>query len=147
MLRINLHMGYAIRLYVRILNTKITMKQKLFLLLFFILPLFSFGQNIYYEQRAEYPGGNDSLIKFISRNVNYPDSSKAYGIQGTVYISFFINEEGIVDDIKVDTGVNKEIDEEAVRVVKLMPVWKPARRNGIPLKVKYTIPIKFNLGY
>jgi protein TonB len=133
------------------------MKQKTFLLVFLILPLFSIGQNVAdttkvydwvsIEQKPEYPGGEEKLMRFIAKNVHYPDTSKKYGVSGTVYVTFVINTMGQVDNVMVARGVagGKDLDEEAVRVIKSMPAWKPGKINGEAVRVKYFIPIKFLL--
>lgn len=95
----------------------------------------------------EYQGGMDSLVAYLRQNINYPQSCKDAGKQGTVYVEFIIRKTGEVTDVKVVKGVSgaEELDKEAVRVVKQMPAWKPALQNDKPVSAKVTLPIRFKL--
>ncbi len=97
------------------------------------------------EEMAEYPGGQDALIKFIGSNLQYPAIAAESGIQGIVYISFTVDVDGSIKDVKVMRGVDEELDKEAVRIIKAMPKWKPARQRGKAVPVTYMIPVKFAL--
>jgi len=97
------------------------------------------------EKQPQYPGGTNEMIKFLSENVKYPEDARAKNIQGTVYISFVISETGEVGNVKVLRGVFKSIDEEAVRVVRLMPKWIPGKQKGKAVNVNFNLPIKFML--
>lgn len=98
------------------------------------------------EQMPEYPGGEKALNRFLSDSLQYPRLAKENNISGTVYVSFVVEKDGSVKDIRVLRGIGGGCDEEAVRVVKSMPVWKPGKQRGIPVRVQYTIPVKFSLG-
>jgi TonB family protein len=93
------------------------------------------------DTMAEFPGGNTALYKFLNKNLQYPSTIKC--VTGTVFLSFVVNEDGKLSDIKVLRGVNKELDEEAIRIIKLMPDWLPAIRNGKAYYERYNLPIKF----
>lgn len=97
------------------------------------------------EQMPQFPGGDDSLRIFLQKNIYYPPMSKETGIQGKVYIGFVIDELGKVTDVQIKRGVSKELDMEAMRVVKMMPNWIPGKENGKAVKVMYVLPIFFRL--
>ena len=93
----------------------------------------------------EYPGGTNAMFDFIRKNVKYPESAKEKGIEGRVYVNFVIDKDGSISDIKVLRGLCKEIDEEAVRVVKAMPKWNPGMQDGELVRVQYTLPFYFKI--
>ena len=95
------------------------------------------------QTQAEFPGGPDSLQSFLSNHLVYPDHARLNKVAGRVYISFNVSYEGMIKDAKVISGVNPELDNEALRVVKLMPNWKPGTAAGNPVKVQYILPIDF----
>ncbi len=90
-------------------------------------------------------GGNEGLLAFLRNNINYPTYAREVGISGIVYLSFVIEKDGSVSNISVQRGIGGGCDEEAVRVLKLMPPWSPGRNNGLPVRVKFTLPVKFTL--
>ena len=95
------------------------------------------------ENMPEFPGGDLGLMKYIQKNVRYPAIAKEYNITGKVYISFIVDKQGSVTNVKVVRGVDKNLDEEAVRVVKSLPKYKPGKQRGKPVRVMFTIPINF----
>lgn len=97
------------------------------------------------EIMPAFPGGDAALKKFISDNLKYPEQSKNNKIAGTVYIRFVIGKNGKLKNIKVIKGVNKELDAEALRVVKMMPAWSAGRQGGKAVEVEYNLPVKFSL--
>lgn len=97
------------------------------------------------EEMPVYPGGDEALKQLIIDNVKYPEQAMKDKVQGKVYVTFVVNENGGVQDAKVVRGVNSELDAEALRVVKLMEKWTPGKEKGKPVKVSYTIPIQFAL--
>lgn len=101
-----------------------------------------FGLTIVQEQ-AEFPGGNDSLQAFLRNNLKYPEKAKKEKTSGKVYVSFNVSAEGKITDSKVLSGVSPELDNEALRVVNQMPLWKPGTVSGNPVKVQYVLPIDF----
>jgi len=105
------------------------------------------GDTIYksVEQMPEYPGGDEALMRFIQHNIKYPKVEAENDIQGKVVVGFVIGEDGSINDISIKKGVNKGIDEEAIRVVKLLPKFKPGKQKGEPVKVAFILPINFVL--
>jgi Ca-activated chloride channel family protein len=97
------------------------------------------------ESMPSFPGGEDSLKAFLQKNLVYPASSKSKGISGTVYLTFTVEKDGSISDMKVMRGVNDEFDAEAIRVLGMMPKWIPGRQNGKSVNVQMTLPIKFAL--
>jgi protein TonB len=97
------------------------------------------------EQQAEYPGGLESMAKFLQKNVKYPAAARRMGIEGSVFVSFVVDKEGKISDPQVVKGISAECDKEAIRVVNLMPPWKPGKQNGRAVKSRFVLPIKFKL--
>jgi len=97
------------------------------------------------ENMPEFPGGDLGLMKYIQNNVRYPPIAKEYNITGKVYVSFIVDRSGSVTNVKVVRGVDKNLDAEAVRVVKSLPKYKPGKQRGKPVRVMFTIPINFTL--
>lgn len=94
-----------------------------------------------------FPGGDAAIMNYLAKSIKYPQLEKEMGIQGTVYISFVVMEDGSITDIKLLRGVKdgSGLDNEAMRVVKTMPKWISAQKDGKPVKVRYTLPIIFKL--
>ena len=97
------------------------------------------------EVKPVFPGGDSDLLRFISTNLNYPENSKANGIHGTVYVTFIIDKKGKVTEVAIAKGVHPSIDNEALRVIKMLPDWKPGMQRGKSVPVRYIIPINFKL--
>ena len=97
------------------------------------------------QQLPEFPGGMVELMKWINKNLRYPYSAQQQKIQGRVLVTFIINRDGTIADIKVPKPVHPLLDNEARRLVKLMPVWKPGMENGKPCRTMFAIPIEFRL--
>ena len=97
------------------------------------------------ENMPEFPGGDLGLMKYIQKNVKYPPIAKEYNITGKVYVQFIVDKTGTVTNVKVVRGVDKNLDAEAVRVVKSLPKYKPGKQRGKPVRVMFTIPINFTL--
>jgi TonB family protein len=97
------------------------------------------------EQMPEFPGGEQALRDFIAKEVKYPDDAIKAKTQGKVFINFVVSKEGKVIDPKVVRGVSPSLDAEALRVVKILPIWKPGQQKGVNVAVSYTIPIAFAL--
>ena len=134
------------------MNTKLF---GLFLVLLVCLPSFaqqkpvekvdSDGVYLMPDQLPEFPGGIQAMMKFLSTNIKYPVEAQKKGISGSVIVQFVIMEDGTLDQAKVIRGVDPLLDEEALRVVKSMPKWKPGMDRGEAVKVRFTAPIMFNL--
>lgn len=97
------------------------------------------------QVKPEYPGGMDELFRFIGRNLRYPLICQELGIKGTVIISFIIDKTGKVTGLNLIKGVDRNLDQEAMRVVAMMPDWKPGFQNGRPVSVSFQMPIRFQL--
>ncbi len=97
------------------------------------------------EEMPEFPGGDSALRDFMVKNITYPEQAKKDSIQGKVFVTFVVDAVGKVGDVKVVRGVHPLLDQEAVRVIGLMPLWKPGKLNGVPVKVSYTLPVMFSL--
>jgi protein TonB len=93
----------------------------------------------------EFPGGEAAMMKFIQKNIKYPDMEREADIQGRIIVSFIVNEDGSLSNIYVAKGVSSGIDAEAIRVVKLLPRLKPGKQDGIPVRVQFMLPIDFKL--
>lgn len=103
--------------------------------------------DVYYEveEMPKYPGGEEALRVDISKTVKYPEDAVKKGIEGKVYVTFVVNEQGKVVDSKIARGVDTSLDKEALRVVGELKTWTPGKQKGKPVKVSFTIPIKFAL--
>jgi protein TonB len=97
------------------------------------------------EEMPSFPGGESERNKFLADNIVYPQQATENGIQGTVYISFVVDSKGNVTDVKILRGIGGGCDEEALRVVKLMPKWHPGKQNGKQVRVLFNMPIYFKL--
>ena len=97
------------------------------------------------ENMPEFPGGQDELFVFLGNHTKYPAEAKANGIQGKVYVNFTVGKDGLIRDIKVIKGVHPLLDAEAVRVVGVMPLWKPGTQRGKNVNVAYNLPFNFKL--
>lgn len=97
------------------------------------------------EEMPKYPGGEKALMDFISKSVRYPEQAKKQGVQGRVILSFVVNEDGSTSEHKITRGVSKELDDEALRIVRQFPKWTPGKQKGQAVRVKYTVPIAFRL--
>lgn len=97
------------------------------------------------ETAPSFPGGDGARMKFLQENIKYPQMARESGIQGTVYVTFVVERNGSVTDVKILRGIGGGCDEEAVRVVKNMPKWEPGKQRGKPVRVQFNMPIKFTL--
>lgn len=97
------------------------------------------------EEMPQFPGGPSALFEYLSKNVNYPEDAEQSGVQGRVVLSFIIDNDGSVTDIKVQKSLFPSLDAEAVRVVKTMPKWVPGKQDGFYVRVKYNVPVTFRL--
>lgn len=97
------------------------------------------------EVQPEFPGGLDSMYAFIQKNLIYPEKAKAEGIEGRVFITFTIEKDGSVSNVKILRGIGGGCDEAAKEVVEKMPKWKPGTQRGKPVRVQFNLPIKFEL--
>lgn len=97
------------------------------------------------EVAPEFPGGIPALMKFLAQNVKYPTDAQKAGKQGRVIAQFVVTTDGSVADVKIIRGIDASLDQEAIRVIKAMPQWKPGTQDGQPVNVRYTLPVVFKL--
>jgi TonB family protein len=93
----------------------------------------------------EYPGGDKACRDFLQKNLVYPKEAKEKGIQGKVYVSFTVEKDGSITQVEVVRGI-EDLNEEAIRVIKMMPKWKPGTEFGKIVPIRFTMPIRFSLG-
>ncbi len=94
---------------------------------------------------AEFPGGFEAMGNFIAQSIVYPEQAKTDGVEGRVFVQFIVEPDGNIGDVTLFRGIGGGCDEEALRVIKAMPQWKPARFKGKPTRSRFQIPIKFML--
>ena len=97
------------------------------------------------EQMPSFPGGPSALFEYLSKNIKYPVVAEENGIQGRVIVTFVVEKDGSITDVRVVKSVDPSLDKEAQRVVKSMPRWIPGKQNGSAVRVKYTVPVTFRL--
>lgn len=97
------------------------------------------------EEMPSFPGGSAALMSYLNSNTKYPVVAQENGVQGRVIISFVVERDGSISDVKVARSVDPSLDREAQRVVKSMPRWTPGKQNGQTVRVKYTVPVVFRL--
>jgi len=97
------------------------------------------------QNQPEYPGGTPALMKFLGDNINYPKTAQEEGLQGRVILNFVVEKDGSITDVQIVRGIAPSLDEEAIRVVKAMPKWKPGTQNGEIVRVRYTLPVVYRL--
>ncbi len=97
------------------------------------------------EDMPEFPGGEMALRTYIANAIKYPVIAQENGIQGKVYVTFVVGKDGKVSNASIARGVDPSIDKEALRVINMLPKWKPGKQRGKPVNVSYTVPINFVL--
>ena len=97
------------------------------------------------EEMPSFPGGQGALMSYLASNIKYPVVAQENGVQGRVIVSFVVERDGSISDVRVARSVDPSLDREAQRVVKSMPRWKPGKQNGSAVRVKYTVPVVFRL--
>ena len=97
------------------------------------------------EKAPQFPGGNGAIQYYFYRNQKYPVKALVAGIHGSTIVSFVVNEKGMVVDAKVVSGIDPELDMEAIRLVKSMPQWQPAYYKGKPIACMLVIPVEFGI--
>ena len=97
------------------------------------------------DSLPEFRGGESAYNTFIKRTLHYPLNARKKHIQGKVFLSFVIEKDGHVTNVQVVQGVSAELNSEAIRVIKKSPKWRPGIENGRPVRVQYTMPIRFTL--
>lgn len=97
------------------------------------------------EEMPSFRGGEAALFDFLGKNLVYPRQARDAGIDGKVYVSFVVFEDGSVGNVEVARSVIGSLDEEAARVISIMPDWNPGKQRGVPVKVRYVMPIVFEI--
>jgi periplasmic protein TonB len=97
------------------------------------------------ESMPMFPGGEAAMYAYLQSNMTYPRMAIEAGISGKVYVTFVVEKDGTITDVKLLRGIGGGCDEEAIRVVKKMPVWKPGSQRNIPVRVQYIMNVKFTL--
>ena len=97
------------------------------------------------ETQPSFPGGEAKLYGYLGNNMKYPPIARDNNIQGRVYVSFVVERNGSITDVKVLRGIGGGCDEEAIRVVKSMPKWSPGKQRGKSVRVRFNLPIVFKL--
>ena len=100
---------------------------------------------IHAEEMPEFKGGEKAMLNYIGKKINYPSAAQRENIQGLVVVTFVVAPNGEIRDAEVLKGLGYGTDEEALRVVRGMPNWKPGKQNGRPVAVRYTLPIRFSM--
>ena len=94
---------------------------------------------------AQYRGGETGLLNFLMHNIRWPKEALESQIEGVEYVSFVVNTDGTISDIKVVKDIGGGCGDEVIRVIKLMPKWTPGKNNGLPVNVRYVLPVNFKL--
>ena len=97
------------------------------------------------EHNPEFPGGMDAWARYIQKNLRYPSMAQEEGIQGKVFLSFVVEKDGTITDVKVTRGIGYGCDDEAMRVIKKSPRWKAGMQNNLPVRVRYNMPINYTM--
>ena len=97
------------------------------------------------EQMPEYPGGMQALFEFLKENIKYPEDAQKQKVEGRVLAKFVVETDGSISNIEVVKHAFPSLDAEAVRVIQAMPKWSPGKQKGQAVRVKYVVPINFNL--
>jgi protein TonB len=100
---------------------------------------------IFVEEMPEFPGGSAALLKYVGENLRYPEDAQNNNIQGRVILKFVVNPDGSVDRIEILRGVDPLLDEEAIRVVRTLPRFKPGKQGGVPVPVWFSLPVTFKI--
>ena len=97
------------------------------------------------EEMPQFPGGTAALLEWLENNMQYPDSCRKNSIQGRVLVTFAVETDSTLSDIRIVKSVNPDLDREAIRLVQSMPKWKPGTLRGQPVRAQMTVPIYFRL--
>ena len=97
------------------------------------------------QQMPEFPGGGSAFIQWLTRQLRYPPLAQSQRIQGRVVVSFIVNKDGSIADVKLEKSVNALLDREALRVIRMMPRWKPGVHNNQPCRTMVAVPVVFKI--
>lgn len=97
------------------------------------------------QKMPEFPGGGSAFIQWLTRQLRYPPLAQSQRIQGRVVVSFIVNKDGSIADVKLEKSVNALLDREALRVIRMMPRWKPGVHNNQPCRTMVAVPVVFKI--
>lgn len=97
------------------------------------------------ESVPQFPGGMSAFVKWLTKHLKYPATAQKKGIEGRVIVSFIVNKDGSISDEKIVRNADKQLDSEALRVIKMMPNWKPGMMDGKPCRTMVVVPVMFAL--
>ncbi len=97
------------------------------------------------EEMPSFPGGMPALSAYVSEHLKYPEKAKELRVEGLVLLQFVVEKDGLVSNAEVIRGIGYGCDEEALRVIRAMPAWKPGQQSGKPVRVRYNLPMRFKL--
>lgn len=97
------------------------------------------------EEMPSFPGGMPALSAYVSEHLKYPEKAKELRVEGLVLLQFVVEKDGSVSNAEVTRGIGYGCDEEALRVIRAMPAWKPGQQSGKPVRVRYSLPMRFKL--
>ena len=127
--------------------------KKLFLIMFFMafVSVNAYSQsddsdNSVYamvDERAQFPGGQNEMLKYLQENLQYPEAAKANNVHGRVFVKFIVERDGSLSDIQIFRGLGSGCDEEAIRLIQSMPKWKPGKNKGKEVRTSMTVPVNF----
>lgn len=127
--------------------------KKLFLIMFFMafVSVNAYSQSddsdneVYsmVDERAQFPGGQNEMLKYLQENLQYPEDAKANNVHGRVIVKFIVERDGSLSDIKVMKGIGSGCNEEAIRLIQSMPKWKPGKNKGKEVRVSMMVPVNF----
>jgi protein TonB len=100
---------------------------------------------VFVEDQPGFPGGDEARLNYLRQNIKYPEMANENNIQGTVHVTFVVEKDGSVSNVKVLRGIGGGCDEEAVRVIKSMPRWTPGKQRGRAVRAQFNMPIRFVL--
>jgi TonB family protein len=95
--------------------------------------------------QPQFPGGRKELLKYMEEHMVYPAEMRRLNKSGEVVVEFFVERNGVISGVNVVKGICKELDDEAIRLTRYMPLWEPGTKNGVPVRYKMTMPINFKI--
>ena len=113
-----------------------------------VICLFAFnlmGQTEDVIVQPQFPGGRKELLKYMEEHMVYPAEMRRLNKSGEVVVEFFVERNGVISGVNVVKGICKELDDEAIRLTRYMPLWEPGTKNGVPVRYKMTMPINFKI--
>ncbi|MFW6019813.1 MAG: energy transducer TonB [Bacteroidales bacterium] len=97
------------------------------------------------EDAPQFPGGEKARVNFIKDNLEYPESARKNNVEGTIYITFVVEQDGSISEVELLRGIEESCNKEALKVVKSMPKWRPGKQRGKAVRVRFNMPIRFKL--